>query len=382
MKLPKAELLVYALVAAGTVVALSQGVSRGVILGAAIVIALLYACFEYRRSRRESDLILQREEPPPEPRAPWRDPLRLIVPVMVVVLAATLHFVGSPLSVIGVLSALFLGIYAYTFALAVERFRDLTTPGRQRRVSVEDWGLLAISLAFCLGAAAIWRNDRPVAIQTFAIFGGCTLVFIAIIRRKLRADRFKPTVVRITGSVDIPMKQGRLIAVAVGCSIVGVAIAFADPRDPLFYRALGGFIALVGATLLVLLATGVYRRQFIRFEPDGIVVGEATYRYRIPWDSVTAVAPFEYASNPFIGLGIDDVDRLEVTPPKRRRRLERKVRSNLKWFGTSILLAPLSYGMETTLLAAALARYVEFSEFRSELGPLNARRAEPLLPAR
>lgn len=77
--------------------------------------------------------------------------------------------------------------------------------------------------------------------------------------------------------------------------------------------------------------------------------------------------PFEYASNPFVGLRLIDPARIQVEPAAQVGRFGKSMRSNNGWFGIHILIAPRNFGFDLPPLVAALVRYVGDPQAREEL---------------
>jgi hypothetical protein len=231
------------------------------------------------------------------------------------------------------------------------------------------WTLLGISLVFCAGAVFIWQTDWRTAVATLAFFGSGALVFLANILRRRRERSFSATRVRIVGGVNIFMSRARFVSMAVGCIALGSVLYFVGTNYPPLFRYVSAFIAIVGLALLVLLLTGVLRRHYIRFEPEGIVIQGMSFGLRVPWDQITAVKPFEYADNPFVGLDVSDPSQIAVQPPKRQARFLRMLANSRGLMGCDIVIAPRNYGMDSPPLVAALARYVREPAARVELAP-------------
>lgn len=257
--------------------------------------------------------------------------------------------------------------------------RGLNPPGRlpARGPRFSDWAQLAICLAFCIGGVLIWiGGDRQVGLVTLVFFGACAVVAVVTLRRKLREDRFRADVVHVRGSLDIEAARAPSIATGSGMLIVGAVMTFVATSYPWLFRALGVFIGLVGAVVLAIVALGVAGRRYLRFEPEGLVIGRFGYRIRIPWDAISRVAEFEMASNSMVGLDLADTLAVEVLPDGKRAKFERDCARSRGWQQVDIALLPRQFGLDAPPLVAALIRYVSDPAARAELA------ASPAIAAR
>lgn len=197
---------------------------------------------------------------------------------------------------------------------------------------LEDWTLLAVGLLFC--AASIFtflQSDWRMGVVMLAFFGGAVALNVATIRRKLRARRFHALRVSIEGGRTIPADRAHVLSISIGVLAVGAIIFFVGTSAPLFIRGIGAFMALTGATLLALWTSGMLR-QFLRFEPEGLVFG------------------------------------------RRRLKVYKHVPRN------GFCIAPATFGMDVPPLLAALTRYIRDPRAREELAPRAAAPAAAALP--
>ena len=225
----------------------------------------------------------------------------------------------------------------------------------RRSPGVEDWALLAVSIGFCVIGLLLVRYDWRTAVVTIAMFGAGALTFLSIIRRKRREQQWKGATVRVSGGVNIYMDTPRMGLIALGLCIVGAVMYFVSSNYPLLFRLIGAFIGLVGVGLAIFIALGFHGRNFLRFDPDAITIREGRIRYRIAWDNCARVVEIEYASNPVVGIELASVDAVVVKPAMRGDLFLRLVHRNRGFMGVDILIYAGQFGIDGTVLAAALA---------------------------
>ena len=247
-------------------------------------------------------------------------------------------------------------------------FDDSIRP-RRPGPGFKDWLLLAIAVAFCGAAVFIWHADRRTALVTLAFFGACAATFVAIIRRKLRERRFSASVVRIVGGVDIPIARERLVALSGGAIVVGGVLFFVATEYGWLFRSGGALIALFGVAMIIAMALGLPARQFLRFDPDGIVIGMGRYRVRIPWDEIVSLGEIEFANTPFVTVGLADASRIAVEPPAAAARFAKTVASNRRWMDCDVALLTRNFGFDPPPLIVAMTRYINEPGTRHELAP-------------
>lgn len=212
--------------------------------------------------------------------------------------------------------------------------------------TLEDWTTFVISVAFCiLGVAlALLTGDWRTGVVTLAFFGGCALVIGGIVLRKRRARDFRALSVSIRGSTDLRLSDGPLLPLCAGMVAVGAIMFFVGTTYGWIFRGIGAFIAAVGTAMIALQLAGVLRRHYLRFEPEGLVIGEGRRTRRVPWDEIRAVSAGEISDNPVVFLTLDGI-------------------------AAPVALTPWLYGLEVAPLVAALERYVREPAARQELAP-------------
>lgn len=229
-------------------------------------------------------------------------------------------------------------------------------------------GLLALGLVFSTTGVLVLRSNWRVSLVTVALFGGCSIVFLDILLRRLHERRLRSLgidSVGIIGSIDIPIARGRYLAVALGFTAVGVIMYAAGTEYPALFRIGALVIAAVGLGFLA--ALPVISRQRIRFDPQGILIGTLRFQYRVPWDGIRGVGLHEQASNPLVTLELWDPALIAVEPPSRRAAFLRRVATAREWYAADVVIAGQFFGLQAALLTAAIGRYAGDPSARGEL---------------
>ncbi|HEX7221378.1 MAG TPA: hypothetical protein VF280_19405 [Burkholderiales bacterium] len=212
--------------------------------------------------------------------------------------------------------------------------------------TLEDWTTFGISVAFCvIGIAlALATEDWRTGVVTLAFFGGCAIVIGGMVLRKRRARDFRALSVSIRGSTDLRLSDGPLVPLCAGMVVVGAVMFFVGTTYGWIFRGIGAFIAALGTVMIALRLAGILRRHYLRFEPEGLVIGERRRTRRVPWDEIRAVSAGEIADNPVVFLSLDGI-------------------------AAPLALTPWLYGLEVAPLVAALERYAREPAARQELAP-------------
>lgn len=219
----------------------------------------------------------------------------------------------------------------------------------------------------CVAALFMARDHWRPALVTFAFFGGGALVYLHSLMRKRREARFEAIQVQVAGGVDIPFARGRVIWMALALFTLGAIIFGVGTDYPWIFRVLGLFVAACGIAMLGGVLLGFIGKQFIRFEPHGIVLGQRTYRSCIPWELIQAVQAFEHHRNPLVGVHLTDPLLVEITPASQQGAFLKRIRRNRIWVGPEVVIAAHNFGLETPPLVAALRRYANDPAARAEL---------------
>jgi hypothetical protein len=359
--LSRVQIALYTILAVGIFAGLALEAPLWGLIGLAAAVGVADYLFDRRRPMRAADA---------PAKWPWQRPAFWLVLALFAVLAIALTYAGSPPGITAFICGIGLAFYGYSVAREIE-FKHRQRKGTLgRSPGVEQWTLLVVSVGFCAIAALIMlRTEWRTAVIVLAFFGSCALVFGSNIRRKLRERRWEHATVRVAGGVNIYVDAPRMGFIALGCFIVGATIFFLGTDAPMFMRGIGALVALVGVGLAIAIAMGFYRRQFMRFEPEAVIFGQPGYSFRVDWDNIANVVAFEYASNPMVGVMLQDPDAVTVDPPERWPAYERLIRSNRATMNVDVFLAARLFGIDGPALANALQRYALDREAREELVP-------------
>jgi hypothetical protein len=240
--------------------------------------------------------------------------------------------------------------------------------GRKTRVTFSDWAMLGISLLFCALGIFILFRDLRMGAGSLLFFGPCLAFAVQRIATKRRRDRFNATLVSAIGGVELRMSTSRLALTGLFMLCPGVAM-FVFDKVPLHVQICGGVFLVAGAAALLAANTGVVSRRFLRFDPEGITLGEWRYSIQTGWDNVTNVAEFEYANNDCVGFDVVDPDLVRVTPEGRHAKWMKGAGNNAALMGRQVIIMPAHFAVDAAPLAMALARYALDARARAELKP-------------
>jgi hypothetical protein len=359
LQLSKTQIALYAALAAGCLAALALKLPHWLMFIMAAVVALADYLWERRHPHQEEQI------QPGDLLWPWQTVAFWIVLALFCGLAVALAFAGAPPGIIALICGIGLAFYIYDVAarITVKRAR------RQRRSSggPRDWTLFGISAAFCVLSLLTLRDDWRAAVGTIAFFGACAFVFSTVILRRRRERKWTRATVRVTGGINIHINGTRFACIALTCCLVGAIMFFVEIGAPIVLRMIGAFICLIGVALSVAVALGLHTRQFMRFDPEGLIVGERAYEARIDWDNIADVVTLEYASNAFVGITLVSLESVRVEPATRIETFLRNVGNARGLFGTDLSILSGNFGIDSVVLAGALHRYATQPHARQEL---------------
>ena len=236
------------------------------------------------------------------------------------------------------------------------------------RVAFRDWALLGISLLFCAGALFILPRDPRVGTGCLLMFVPCAVLASERVRSKRRRASFDATLVSAPGGVELRMSKSRSVQMGLLALGMGLSVFF-YPQTPTWVMLAGGTFVVAGVAFMVAAASGVLARRYLRFDPEGLTLGEWSYSFRVDWDNLADLAEFEYASNDCVGFNIVDPERVTVMPETRRPRFIKRAGRNAGWLGRDVILMPTHFAVDSASLALALARYASDASARAELTP-------------
>ncbi len=242
-------------------------------------------------------------------------------------------------------------------------------PPRRPRPTFQDWLLLAINVVFVAMGLVILPSKPDVGVVTLAFFGSCLVVTAGSVWRKLRDRRFSADTVEVVGGVPIRPRVGLFSLAGLWMLALGTVLIVFGHAYPLLFRIIAGFIALVGAGLLVAVVVGVWPAGYLRFDPDALTIAERGWCAVIPWHEIAAVREGDYHTNPVLLIDVADVDGLAIEPPAARLRAMKKIAQNQSYLYADFAIMPTHYGIGLPALAAAVIRYATDATARAELKP-------------
>jgi hypothetical protein len=247
-------------------------------------------------------------------------------------------------------------------------------PASSSRPSIEDWVVLAISLAFVASGVLIWPRNRNVAMTTILFFGVAAAVSATTVARKLG---FAPTLRREL-PYGVPVRQSRVRSGALmgGVFVFGILLYdFGNGYGDVF-RGFCLVIAAVGFVGIALLAAGRIPVGYLQFDPKGITVARRRYRVFLPWDSISHVGRGELYRNPVLLLTVRDETEVQVEPASETERAVRDLRRDRGLLGANVMIMTSLYGLDLAYVSSELERFVKQPSARAALVPTY----RPLVP--
>jgi len=234
---------------------------------------------------------------------------------------------------------------------------------------MKDYLLVAISAVFVVIGCILLPRDPDAAIVALAMFGPCLVFFSYTILRRHRRRHAGPMAAQVVGGTPIRPLRGRALMLGAGLLALGVVLATHGAGAGPVFVWLSWFIAGVGAVFSVLVLLGVLPAGYLQFDPDALVVGTTREQARVPWSAISAMAEAEYHHNPAVFIWVADVDAVMVQPETRRVRVLKRIASSQAWMGADFVILCSQYGVEASVVLAALQRYASEPAARDELTP-------------
>ena len=225
---------------------------------------------------------------------------------------------------------------------------------------MRSWLALVVCVAFAavtvfLGVAE--PSDRHwVAYSAFWIFGVLLLGTEQL--HAWRAKRSETARVQLDEGVTFRPRRARLLALAVPLAIVGGLLFWATPGEGWPIRLASGAMVAAGLALSLLLLSPRPFSDFVRFEPEGLVLGRGHYEVRVPWSEIESLQLDGRAWS--IHIEAPRLDRLGIVVPAggdeaaARAQLARTVQRNRAFVGADLRFTPWRYGLDPGLTMRAL----------------------------
>jgi hypothetical protein len=237
----------------------------------------------------------------------------------------------------------------------------------RRGAGWSDATFVAVSALFtAIGLWMAWRGgpERRVGVGVTAFFGMCLAVAVGVVRQRASVRRsLGARSVRIVGSVTIPVRVGRYVALTGAVSAVLFTTAWA--LHPSIASVVSFATAILLVALLPVVAFGPPRRRAVSFEPGGLRLIEPRFAIVVPWDEIVRAWIVPIDETPLVAIDVRDPGRLAPEVGDRAcarerafRDLARLVRRNRTWLGCDLCIAPSTLGLDGVLLVRALETYV------------------------
>lgn len=257
----------------------------------------------------------------------------------------------------------------------------MTGLDRSKGFRGREWLLVATSALFTSGGLAMavaGGRSRRGGIGVAAFFGLCLGIAIwTLVARRAHRRGLEAIHVEIVGSVPIPVRRGRPIALLLLVAGVLGVVGWAMEGDGAGWIMFG--TALLCVALVPVILFGPPRRRALVFEPEGLRLVEPSWEVLVPWDAIAGARLVDVHDTLVAAFTLRGVDSLAPLPRARgedprasMRRLARTVRLNRRFYGCDLSAVPAAHGLDTVLFMRAVETYVSERDARAGL----ARRAE------
>jgi hypothetical protein len=389
----------YVIVVAAAAVAGFAGLTQGIVIGGLLVACAMIEAWRWWRDKSAPETPPTEEEVYREAiRWPWQRAWPYLAGLGLMGLGVGLRVLGAPWALLGIACGFGLVGAVYVFLSQMESARAWRSGRRKLGPTVSDWTALGVCGLFSLvGLGAVWHapGDRAMW-AALAFFALCSLVGAQRVRSKVRRARFAATSVEVVGGVPIRASVGFFLVLGTGLTVV--AALFLIAPLPLLLQACGAVMGVAGIVLLGAVLTGQVGRRFIRFDPDGLTMNQGNVQYQVAWNSIVDLAEYQVADLPFVGFNIAGLEEsvgmwaggasapmtptghraaspgLRVTPPDQEQRVLKRLRTSLRRESRHVVICPLHFGLDSGVLAAAIATYLADPSARAALA------ARPALP--
>ncbi len=232
------------------------------------------------------------------------------------------------------------------------------------RITFQDWALVVIGGLFTLGGLLIITRDFKTGIVTLAFFGLCFAHALSVVLRKRRARRQVAATASVAGGVPIRQSRLRMGLLGGALGVLG-GLHAAFTTNPV-QIGIGWFLVVVGAVMLIGLASGLLYTAYVQFDPEGLSFGDRHAKAIVPWAAVTGLARTEMSSNPVVLVCVD-AHAITIVPATHELQVFKKMGRTRGTFGADFAIMSTVYGIDAPVLLAALQRYVAEPGARQEL---------------
>lgn len=213
-----------------------------------------------------------------------------------------------------------------------------------------------------------WHHTgMPTGLFVGVFFAAATAANAWPLLRRLRATA-PPVEVSVIGGAPIRPSRGRLMAVGAACTTIGTLLCAWAAGQFALAGLIGAPLLIAGLAALIGSLSGRLPVGFLRFDPAGLTVGHARFRYGIAWQGIAAVDASEFAGQPVVLIRLAASAQLATQPARHGEALQRLCRRNQYRFGAPVVIFPGSFGISAQVLARAIARYACEEGSRPELG--------------
>lgn len=231
-------------------------------------------------------------------------------------------------------------------------------------IHLSEWLGLAVSLAFAIVGMHIWLDTgSDMGLFVGCFFGLATLGNVSPTWQRYRQPE-PPLAATVIGSVPIRPARRKLVLIGAICTLLGAMLCiWALWRLPLA-GLLGLPLLVTGAIALIGCFMGWLPVGYLRFDPDGLLVGRSRRVRCIDWDDIADVAATSYAGQAAVVVSVKNPasNSSEYVDPMCQRSRNKQISSD-----ASEMIFPTPLGISAPVLVAAIQHYVNDHGARTSL---------------
>jgi len=244
--------------------------------------------------------------------------------------------------------------------------------------SRRDKMLLVCSVVFVLGGILMMFDPEQFwkGLGGTVLFGSFAVVFNYSLRAKSRFEQQitePPKNIGVEGYRRIGFKRGRFYGLAMGTTVVGIAMWVGYAEESIAMKISCGVMIIGGIGFAFCLLVGIAGSDYLQFEQEGLRMGFRWGSVLLEWDNIETAIPMAMNDNPALYLTFKDMDSLfesiEATVDHRRARsrLQKRITWTQRLQGCDLFLMTSQFGIDLATLVQSIAKYIKHPETREEL---------------
>ncbi len=151
--------------------------------------------------------------------------------------------------------------------------------------------------------------------------------------------------------------------------VLGLVMWYFGENYPALFRWLSLGVAAAGCAVLAAVALRRIGSGFIQFDQDVLTVANRTAHVAIPWHNIAEVLEGELHGNPLLLIALGDPTDIRIEPQGAAQKVCKSISRTQEMYGSQFAILTSYYGIELSVLAAAIRRYARDPHARAGLEP-------------